>query len=475
MKKTICLILAVLVLAAALTGCGNPTDSFEKLVKKGEYTKAVEMYGKKIAGNSETETSAYLFLQNYLDEGLRGYIDGTLSEQEFNTRYATVEKVNNGLWIIPNLDTTQQEYLYYKQSKDSFKKGMEYLNQGNLEAAINAFYYVVPEDVQNYTTAREKLDEALTTFKTQAIEKAGQLMQEGRFEEAAAYIYEAENMVGYSDELENCLSEIYTRQYSERIAAAYASGDLVTVMLEYRNASENGYVLLSNEMTEQYQSAHSDYVSAAAADAEAAFGGDKKDYSAAIRVLQLAEADVTFDESVIAELDAGIDFYQTYTPIYLTELEYTQIARYICVGDAYGDDTKDVNGVKYDEATVICPAGDMLATEVAESDDEAYVLYNLNFEYSTLTGVLFRPYSSLSCASVWENPTIVRIYGDGALLYEAPNFTQETFDTIKVELDVTGVRNLKIVMRGVWTDTTGWPGLYDRLPKVCFGEIMLQK
>lgn len=93
----------------------------------------------------------------------------------------------------------------------------------------------------------------------------------------------------------------------------------------------------------------------------------------------------------------------------------------------------------------------------------------------TLTGTIYRPYSSLSFTGEWNNGPTVKIYGDDVLLYEAPRITGTTYDPINFEIDVTGVRNLKIVMRGTWRESTGWIGLYNYNPAACMAEVTLQK
>ena len=134
-----------------------------------------------------------------------------------------------------------------------------------------------------------------------------------------------------------------------------------------------------------------------------------------------------------------------------------------------------MNGTQYDRESLIYPIGGDLYGDWASSDDEAYVMYNLNYKYSSLSGIIYRPYRSLSSVNEWKNPTTVKIYGDDVLLYEAPNFTKDTYDTVEFALDVSGVRNLKIVMRGVWSEDAGWIGMYDYYPKVAMAEVFLQK
>ena len=136
---------------------------------------------------------------------------------------------------------------------------------------------------------------------------------------------------------------------------------------------------------------------------------------------------------------------------------------------------KDVNETVYSN-DCFYPTGGTLASAIADDEDEASVSYYLNAQYTELTGTIFRPYKSLSCENAWENPTVFKIYGDGVLLYEGPNITQSTFDPIDFSVDVTGVRELKIVLMGVWTtNDSGWPGVYSRYPKLSVTNLTLKK
>lgn len=67
-----------------------------------------------------------------------------------------------------------------------------------------------------------------------------------------------------------------------------------------------------------------------------------------------------------------------------------------------------------------------------------------------------------------DYPSMFRIYGDGELLYEAPNFISGQ-DPIKFEVDLSGYETLKISMGGGWYKEDG-SGLK---PLVCLANPML--
>ncbi len=160
-------------------------------------------------------------------------------------------------------------------------------------------------------------------------------------------------------------------------------------------------------------------------------------------------------------------------PILLTSLDYTQKARYISVGAGITSYAKCVNEYVYDSENVLRPSGGTLNSEHAETEDDAYIIYYLNGKYSTLDGVLYRPYCTLSWSDEFPQST-VRIYGDGRLIYEAPAITKNTYDPIPFSVNVSGVSELKIVMLGVHQTKTDFVGAYSFDPVVCMADAYLK-
>lgn len=476
LRKGILITLATVILTFTMVACGNSdtSGSFTSHIEHGNYSKAIEIYNERFAGNSQYENHVRTYLREYFEEGWNDYKAGIITEQEFMNCYTTVDKVNEVVYAINNLDVIYSQYLSVKASKEAYARASEYLAQGNLASAIGELSEVISTDTENYEQAKTTLAETVEKYQDEIVANAKHLASSGNYEEAVYCIRDAEYIVGYITKLESFVSDLYTQKYTDTISTAYNAGNYVTVIEEYFEAHSNDYVVISSDLTSIYSSAVSNYLETINNNAEAAFGEDR-DYSSAIRILQSAIADVTVDTTLVEALNEKIEYYQTYIPVSLTSLEYIQKARYIYIDEYLSSNyMTDVNGNEYDVATMIRPYGMDLRSEVASSEDEAYVLYNLNYKYSTLSGVVYRPYHSLKCEDEWTSSTVVKIYGDDVLLYEAPEITQSTYDSYSFEIDVSGVRNLKIVMMGVWTSYDGW-GFYSRYPKVCMAEVMLQK
>ena len=197
-------------------------------------------------------------------------------------------------------------------------------------------------------------------------------------------------------------------------------------------------------------------------EAELAFGFDK-DYQAAIQVLQSCGL-------ANGRIDQEIQKYQDYAPKLLTDMKPTKKSSYILLYNVRGENT-DVNGNKYPDRGIIYPTDSYGATDVAKTEVDGSITYYLGAEYSELRATLYRPYTSLSIENdKWNTGTVVKIYGDDVLLYEGPCITQSTYEEYDVYANVTGVRELRIVMLGC-----AKLGYMSYSPMVCLGNLEIQK
>lgn len=190
------------------------------------------------------------------------------------------------------------------------------------------------------------------------------------------------------------------------------------------------------------------------------------DYESAIRIIQ---ASGLYGDDV----DAEIAKYQEYAPVMLKEFEPVKKTRGIEVYP-YGDAiTMDINGHVYDGETVIAPYKNTY-DDVAKSESDAYITYYLYRKYRIFDAVLYRTYESLSVSPEdWPQETVAKIYGDDVLLYEGPAITQNTYEEYKIHADISGVRELKIVLLGVGLIPDTWPQWYS--PVLAIADVTVQK
>lgn len=451
----------------------NDIRSFQREIESGDVNGAIDIYQNDILGDASSEARAASFLNEQMNRVISNFSGGTASAQSVSTLLDTISAVNDVIQIFDTINAYYERYVDISESKAAFQLGTELYNSGDYKSAIDYFSQVIREDSENYEDAQEFLNESILLYQDSVIASAREQAAGGYFDKAYVIISEAERVIGSTPELIGIAIELQTLEFDKSISNAFDGKDYATVICEYAKARSNEGLIISAEIEDKYISSVTNYLENAKNLASEAFGNNK-DYVAATNVLKGLLSKVSADTNVAASINSIISEYNEYVPIELMSLDYTQKGTYIDVGNVYVHD-KDVNGNQYDRNRIICASGGSLNSQYASSDDEAYVLYFLNQNYTTLSGLIYRPYSSLSCDFEWT-PATVRIYGDDILIYESPGITQETYDTIEFTIDVTGVRNLKIVMRGVWgMEVPGWVGLVEYYPKACLTNLMLQK
>ncbi|MBQ6719466.1 MAG: hypothetical protein IJN20_03855 [Oscillospiraceae bacterium] len=430
MKRVFLITLTLTALIVNLTGCGNHTKAFEQFVRDGNYAEAITLYQEKLMDDSESYAICQEMIQTYLEESLTAYAQGDISRIEAEEVLHTMEMLEDYLYLVDGLEESHTLYSDLRNSKNDFREAEQYRKNGELERALEAYSCVLPEDTENFSTARENME---------------------------------------------ALQQQMEESHRNAIIQAYESKDYPAVFQAYRDAERSRYVAITEDLTEIRETAVAEYLLFAAEQAEQAFGGSARDYNAAMESLRIARAAVGEEPDLLTELEAMAEEYKAYIPVKLADLRPVRQGTHVSVGTYYSDLYTDINGDTYDKDSVISPTGTMAYDGVAKSDDDGGAVYNLNYAYNTFTATIYRPYGFLSYGGeLFENMSVVRIYGDDVMLYEFLD-PGESWDVCSVEVDVSGVRNLKIVVRGSWNSTTALIAPANWQPRICLAEGVLQK
>lgn len=428
MKRIFLITLLLVALTLNLTGCANNVNTFAKYVREGNYAEAIALYQDALMDNSESHIACQEMVQTFLDETLTAYAQGELSRLDAEEVMHTMEMLEDYLYLVDGLEEGYTLFSDLRNSKNDFLQAEQYRQSGELEQALEAYSCVLPEDTENFSTARENME---------------------------------------------ALQNQMTKSFRDAIIQAYERKDYPAVFQAYRDAEGSRYGTITEDLTEIREAAAMEYLLLAAGQAEQAFGGSAKDYNAAMDVLRNARAAVCEETDLLSELEALSEEYQAYIPVSLSELQPVQRSYYVELGTSSSGTYTDINSNSYDKNSVISATGSY--SDRAETDEEGAVVYNLNFAYSTFTATIYRPYVFLAYdGEVNPGRACVKIYGDGVLLYEFLD-PGKTWDTFPIEVDVSGVRNLTIVIRGCWRRASTLLGYDGWQPGICLAEGVLQK
>ena len=504
--------LMLISLLVYLCGCNKTkaNENFEKQVRNGNADKAIEIYKDEMVGNAEYEKGAQQFLNQYLNDSLSQFGKGEIREEDFLTIFNNISTINNDCRILPNLIEATGKYNAIKNSKVYYQQGIEYLENSDYLSAIEVFPKVVADDSEHYSEAQKKLEQARKDYedsviklaeeminradhkgafdyvnsaissigkserlsdylsgakkqyKSDVLAKVESLSSEGKYGDTYSLLDEAIRVLGNDSELSEAYDKTSTLEFESRTNSAYESKDFITVFQLHVLAVNNPHISISDKMNSIYDTSIDEYLNDVRSRAETAFG-ENKDYKTAVQIVsgELAQvADLSITE-LTQELESLKAYYAAYEPVPLKTANVINSSNYIRtslpVSDTYSDYYMDVNKRVYDPSCVIHAFSDDWTTHAIE--------YNLNFEYSKLSGVIYRPYSSLSYPKDGVGAEIL-IYGDDVLLYETKEITPDMYDAIEFTVDTSGVRNLKIVFKNA---------VYDYRPKLCISEAMLTK
>ena len=437
------------------------------------------MYYSTISGNHEKELDLEYSIDAYVSDMLDKYNNGKISYDEAYESIARIEA--SGLYGYC-LDAYMSLQMY-DQSKQSYENGLAEMEIGDYKSAMISFYFVNAAS-SYYDSACEKAEEAKTEFLNAAIAQAEDAFDDTDYfrgyENAISCLSDAGstliNINPYMDDA--ALQLIYdkraelTNEFTETAIAdannVFSNGTnyegAISLLTDAYNYTYGDNAMLYTELC-KYTDA---YIENAVAEAQQIYD-ENRDYEAAASYLRNVIGVVGENETLRSEIEK----YASYAPVLLTSLDPIQKGKWLSIGTDIKKVYTDVSNNVYDSQTVIAPKRSSYRDK---TEDDSYVSYYLNSEYTTLTGVLYRPYDSLSCTSVWQKTPVIKIYGDGILLYEAPGIDQNTFDPISLNVNVTGVRELKIVNFGVWNGNDSGNIYFESYhPMVCLAEMYLNK
>ena len=439
-------------------------------VDKGDYQEANQLYYENVLGNYNSESAIYIGIKERINNAYNNYNAGKCTFDEANTVLQRIDKCN--IFDTQIIQEIASMLNALAASKNSYELAEEYMSKSNYLDAIMQFGYVIENDV-NYEEARNGLARAKTNYELMIGQEAQTARLNGNYREAYQIISDAIFALGRNvgPGLESDYKQIKDAYIQHTIATA---AEQINDTKNYSDALRTmtwvfqeigGDALLRAEIEKQTDS----YVQYTIALAAEQFG-DNKNYSDAIRTINLVVAEIGENASLMAELEK----YYEYFPVILATLDYDVKGQCIDIGTNRHSDCeieKDVLGNRYTPDYVYFPKHGSALNDIATTENLGRVEYFLNSKYSTLTGILYLPYISRAVESP-RVPSMFKVYGDGTLLYEAPMFRRGVTDPIQINVDITGVRILKIVMLGVWIPD----GLFSHPePMVCAADLTVSK
>lgn len=427
-KKNLCkksissIILIILVLLFALwiiTAYESPLEKWQKLMQNGDYQEAVSLIS-----NSDSKNDKIVIkeITNAIDNIKHDYIAQKLSYTDAIAQLVTLKDMN---CEVTSINETIDYIGKLNTSSLVFKKAEQKFNLQEYPAAIDLYKQVEKEDI-NYAKAMDKIDEALSAYRESIISEADTLQNNHSYSDAITKTKKALLALGEDSILEAYKDNIYYNAityYEDMASDAQNSQDYLQA-IEYLKTADSYDINNENYYDDQINTLFDSYFNIYLAQADAVFQDPPNDYLESAAILKPILNAYPYATSI----QEKYTYYMSYQPISLFEQEPFQNSLY---WGAPSTGRLDNKGNEY--------AYMYRCSSLYEIDAD----WKLAKKYDLLTGTVGVP------AGDYDEGVngIIRIYGDGILLWEKTGIDSETApETISV--DISGVDVLQIYMKG---------------------------
>ena len=181
----------------------NPTDKYIALIKKGEATKATELYESKISGNNKKAERLRTELTEEITDIFDKYYDEKISYEEAAKRISIYK---NAKVIAKNYNDTYKKINSLYTSRCSFEEAKKAESNNDFKTAITKYKLVIQDD-KNYDSAQNSIEKLKVNYKAEKLSEAENFVENRKITEAINVLNEIKNTLGQDDEITKLLNE----------------------------------------------------------------------------------------------------------------------------------------------------------------------------------------------------------------------------------------------------------------------------
>ena len=272
---------------------------------------------------------------------------------------------------------------------------------------------------------RERYEQAVEEYKASVLKKADELEDAEDYSGAVREVETALQLIGSDAKLEERVHQLGKTEILKAVETYEASKEYDTAIQFIRDRI--GDYETDSEVVLAYNRCKDAFRNSIIQEAEAAY--ENSGYESALSIVNNALTVLPGDQQLMSEKD----IYTACAPVDLTTLT-PYFEGYISV---LTGEVTDTLGNTYHSGL----QGYRYKSDAAKLD--CYNIWDIGGEYNTLTatGIVLEDDKGTGGTALF------RIYGDGVLLYEKADIDSKT-KPYKVEVDITGVTDLKIEMYG---------------------------
>ncbi len=368
-------------------------------------------------------------MSTYANSVAADYENGTLT---YESALALLESLKADGCV--EADALIEKITAMNDAANALEKADEYYESGDYESAISE-YSKVPETDQNYEEAQAKLSEVYKNYIASVVASAEGYNAAGEYKQAVQQVntaYEILPSTVDTSALDAVKEESYA-SYKTQVANDVAELTEEVKWAEAFKLIDEAIVFDNNEYFQSLKtSTQKSYVDSVTATVQSHL--DKEDYISAKRV---AENSLTVLPDN-ADLKKLVKEVENKTPIYLLD---------VCEPYDKFNFTQYVNGETFNMSGKSYTNGFTLSGTSSSAYNE-YAIFNIDKQYTTLS------FWTGHVDGSEKHGVVIKVYCDGVLKEEIPMGSEDL--PVKIEIDITGVEQLKILTSDLIRATYGF-------------------
>ncbi len=206
-------IIVIIGVAYVILVNSDPVKKYTYLFDKGNSKEAIDIYNRKIKGNSESENELSNMQNAEIDDIYKKFKNKKLSYEEAKKQ---IQKYAQYVPSKQYANKVLSNIIDLNNSRVAYKAAQKAENDGDIETAISKYKNVREED-DSYTEAQQKIEELRNTLQTQLLNEADEYVKNKQYTEAISDIDKAILVLGKSEDLVN-LKKQYMEMKSEQYA-----------------------------------------------------------------------------------------------------------------------------------------------------------------------------------------------------------------------------------------------------------------
>lgn len=238
-KKGIAIIISAcaLLLCGVIAICGGFSSSANKIVKSletGDYDGAYNIFVKNYSNSGSPALCEALRVR--MNEVVGMYAAGETDYTAVSNELETIKKMSIGE-IAKDIEDSFKTVEKLKVSKESFQKAEKYFTKSQYNLAITAYKKVIKEDI-NYTTASEKLNTAIGSYRNSALSEASVYAGDGDYAKGVEVLESALAILEKDSLIEKRIKEYKKSEQSKGKAEVISVADKYAYKGDYEAAIE---------------------------------------------------------------------------------------------------------------------------------------------------------------------------------------------------------------------------------------------